>query len=59
MTARIYPSPNQTRTGGPASDPVHRVGQDIDSVDQTSSVYILGLAVLGAVMVVSIHFVIG
>ena len=59
MTARIYPSPNQTQTGGPANDPIHRVGQDIDMVDQASSVHLLGLAVLGAAMVVGIHLVIG
>ena len=59
MTARIYPSPNQTQTGDPANDPVHRIGQDIDTVDQASSVHLLGLAVLGAAMVVGIHLVIG
>ncbi|GJD96929.1 hypothetical protein [Methylobacterium iners] len=59
MNARVYPAPNQTRTGGQANESVHRVGQDVDSVDQASSLHLLGLAVLGAALVVGIHTLIG
>lgn len=59
MNVRVYPTPNQTQTGGTASEPVHRSGQDIDSVDQASSVHLLCLAVLGAALVVGIHSLIG
>lgn len=35
-----------------ATDYQHRVGQDVDSVDQLSSVVLLGLAVVGGIAVV-------
>ena len=73
MTARSYPSTNPNPTtsnvvnadsmkAGPEStsmDPVHRVGDTVDKVDQVSSVTLLGFAVTGAVLVVLTHMVIG
>ena len=50
MTARVYPDVNTTSaSNGPANQPIHRQGQDVDSVDQLSSVVLLGLAVVGAI----------
>ena len=45
MAPRIYPGPSD----GAAHKPEHRVGQGVDSVDQLSSVTLLGVAVAGAV----------
>ncbi len=58
MTVRVYPTPNQTETGGPANEPVHRRGQSVDNVDQISSPVLLGLAVLGAALVVGFNILI-
>ena len=58
MTVRVYPSPNQTATGGPANDPVHRTGHDVDHVDQVSSPVLLGFAVAGAALVVAANLLI-
>ena len=56
MAPRIYPGPS---VGG-ANRPEHRVGQDVDSVDQLSSVTLLGIAVLGAVAsLISVWLVMG
>ncbi|WP_132250951.1 hypothetical protein [Methylobacterium segetis] len=50
MTARVYPDVNTTAASNqPANEPIHRQGQDVDTVDQLSSVVLLGLAVVGAV----------
>lgn len=59
MNVHVSSPPVQTRTGGPANDPVHRSGQDVDSVDHASSLHLLGLAVLGAALVVGIHTLLG
>lgn len=41
----------QTEYGRTAANaPAHRVGEDVNDVDQTSSVTLLGLAVAGAVV---------
>lgn len=45
MAPRIYPGPS----GSGANKPEHRLGQDVDGVDQLSSVTLLGIAVGGAV----------
>ena len=45
-----HPDVNTTSASkGPANQPVHRQGQHVDSVDQLSSITLLGLAVIGAV----------
>lgn len=51
MTAPVTSNPNPSRPGGPANAPVHRVGETIDTVDQVSSVYLMGLAIAGAIVV--------
>ena len=51
MTARVYLDVNtSSASSGPANQPIHRQGQDVDSVDQVSSVTLMGLAVAGAVV---------
>ena len=51
MIARVYTDVNTTSASkGPANQPVHRQGQDVDSVDQLSSIVLLGLAVAGAIV---------
>ncbi|WP_336491797.1 hypothetical protein [Methylobacterium nigriterrae] len=48
MTARVYPDVNTTSASNqPANEPVHRQGQDVDTVDQLSSWVLLGLAIVG------------
>jgi hypothetical protein len=39
----------------PAHAPEHRTGHDIDSVDQVSSVTLLGFAVVGAALTVALN----
>lgn len=56
MTARIHPAPE---SHGPAGDPVHLTGDNIDRVDQLSSMTLLGLALGGVVAVVAIFSLIG
>ena len=52
MTARVYPDVNTTSaSSGPANEPIHRQGQDVNTVDQLSSVVLLGLAIVGAAVV--------
>ncbi|WP_375463436.1 hypothetical protein [uncultured Methylobacterium sp.] len=56
MAPRIYPS----EPGEGANSVEHRIGQDIDGVDQVSSIVLLCLALAGAsVALVLVHFVIG
>jgi hypothetical protein len=46
----------------PDHDPAHlgpRAGQTVDTVDQLSSLYVLGLAVVGALAVVVINVAVG
>ena len=51
MTARVYPDVNtSSASAGPANAPMHRQGQDVNTVDQLSSVVLLGLAVVGAIV---------
>ncbi|MGX7708518.1 hypothetical protein [Methylobacterium sp. Gmos1] len=38
-----------------ANSPEHRTGHDVDSVDQVSSVTLLGFAVVGAALTVAIN----
>ncbi|GJE45119.1 hypothetical protein [Methylobacterium soli] len=48
MTARIYPDVNTSEaSNNPANKPIHRQGQDVNSVDQLSSVVLMGLAIVG------------
>ena len=50
MTARVYPDVNtSSASSAPANAPMHRQGQDVNTVDQLSSVVLLGLAVVGAI----------
>ena len=50
MSVRVYPDVNTTTASNrPANAPIHRQGQDVDGVDQLSSVVLLGLAVVGAI----------
>ena len=55
MSVRVYPDVNTTSASNrpasnrPVNAPIHRQGQDVDSVDQLSSVILLGLAVVGAI----------
>lgn len=49
MTARVYPDVNTTSaSNGAANEAIHRQGQDVNTVDQLSSVVLLGLAIVGA-----------
>jgi hypothetical protein len=46
----------------PDHDPPHRgpeTGQSVDTIDQTSSIYVLGLAAAGAMAISAIHLVVG
>ena len=50
MTARVYPDVNtRPASTNPANKPIHRQGQDVDSVDQLSSIYLMGLAIVGGI----------
>ena len=50
MTVRVYPDVNtSSASGGPANAPIHRQGHDVNTIDQLSSVVLLGLAVVGAI----------
>ena len=50
MTARVYPDVNtSSASSNPANKPIHRQGQDVDSVDQLSSIYLMGLAIVGGI----------
>lgn len=39
-----------------ANDPHHRTGQSVDTVDQTSSMHLLGLALASAAAVVMLEW---
>ncbi|MER2268636.1 hypothetical protein [Methylobacterium oxalidis] len=53
MSARVYPDVNTTSaSNAPANQPHHRQGQDIDSVDQLSSIVLMGLAIAGGVVAI-------
>ena len=46
----------------PDHDPPHRgpdTAQSVDTVDRTSSMYLLGLAVVGALAVTALHLALG
>ena len=49
---------NPTIGSNPANAPVHRQGQDVDSVDQLSSVVLLGLALVGGAAAILLHWLI-
>jgi len=50
MTARVYPDVNTTSASNrPANEPIHRQGQDVNTVDQLSSIYLMGLAIVGGI----------
>ena len=73
MNVRVYPNPNSSPVSGNASttnrnqtgsetptlNPSHMVGNTVDTVDQVSSVTLLGFAVTGAALVVLTQAVIG
>jgi hypothetical protein len=49
MSARIYPDVNtSSASSGAANQPDHRLGQDVNTVDQLSSPVLLGTAIVGA-----------
>jgi hypothetical protein len=51
MSARIYPDVNtSSASSGAANQPVHRLGQDVNTGDQLASPVLLGIAVVGAVV---------
>ena len=53
MSARIYPDVNtSSASSGAANQPVHRLGQDINTIDQLSSLVLLGVGVAGAVVAI-------
>jgi hypothetical protein len=54
MDARV----NRTIDSNPANAPAHRQGQDVDSVDQLSSVVLLGLALAGGAAAILLHWLI-
>jgi len=41
-----------------ANSPEHRIGHDVDKVDQVSSVTLLGFAVLGAALTVAFNAIV-
>ncbi|MCJ2010197.1 hypothetical protein MKK70_26090 [Methylobacterium sp. E-041] len=48
------------RPGHGANSVEHRIGQDVDGVDQLSSVVLMGLAIGGAALaLILVHFLIG
>ncbi len=50
MTVRVYPDVNTTSASNtPANQAEHRQGQDVNSLNQLSSIVLLGLAVVGGV----------
>ncbi|GJE42831.1 hypothetical protein [Methylobacterium soli] len=49
---------NSTIGSNPANAPVHRQGQDVDTVDQLSSVVLLGLALVGGAAAILLHWLI-
>jgi hypothetical protein len=61
MSARIYPDVNtSSASNGATNRPVHRMGDDVDTIDQLPSPYLLGIAVAGsAVACLLIRLVIG
>lgn len=59
MTARVYPAPNQTQSGGSANDPAHRLGENIDRVDRLSSLVLMGLALAGGALAINILMLVG
>jgi hypothetical protein len=49
MAPRIYPDVNtSSASSGAANQPDHRLGQDINTVDQLASPVLLGVAVAGS-----------
>ncbi|TXM93217.1 hypothetical protein [Methylobacterium sp. WL116] len=59
MAPRIYPG-SPDRPGHGANSVEHRIGQDVDGVDQLSSVVLMGLAIGGAALaLILVHFLIG
>lgn len=60
MTARLYPDVNTSEaSNNPANKPAHRQGQDVNSVDQLSSVVLMGLAIAGgAAAILFIHLLV-
>ncbi|RYF04812.1 MAG: hypothetical protein EOO77_29150 [Oxalobacteraceae bacterium] len=59
MAPRIYPG-SPDRPGEGANSVEHRIGHDVDSVDQLSSVTLMGLGIGGAaVALILVHFLIG
>jgi len=51
MSTRIYPDVNtSSASSGAANRPVHRQGEDVNTVDQLSSPVLLGVGVAGSVV---------
>ncbi|ACA16349.1 hypothetical protein M446_1867 [Methylobacterium sp. 4-46] len=51
MTVRVYPNVKTTSaSNGPANQVLHRDSRDVNTLDQLSSVVLLGLAVTGGVV---------
>ena len=50
MAPRIYPDVNTSSASNQgANRPIHRLGDDINAVDQLASPVLLGIAVAGAI----------
>ncbi|MHB2210924.1 hypothetical protein [Methylobacterium sp. CM6257] len=53
MSARVYSDVNTTSASNAAANtPAHRLGQDINTIDQLSSLVLLGVGVAGAVVAI-------
>ncbi|MET0531391.1 MAG: hypothetical protein ABW003_24170 [Microvirga sp.] len=73
MTVSTYPATDGGRPttnvvnasanrAGPEStsmNPEYRVGDTVDKVDQVSSVTLLGMAIVGAVAMLALHWLVG
>ncbi|MGH1571870.1 hypothetical protein ACRAWG_15740 [Methylobacterium sp. P31] len=53
MSTRIYPDVNTTSASNAAANtPNHRLGEDVNTVDQLSSLILLGVVVVGAIVAI-------
>lgn len=73
MTANTYPaadaggptnnvvnaSANRAGLESTSMNPEHRDGNTVDKVDQVSSVTLLGMAIVGAVAMLALHWLVG
>lgn len=52
-------SANRAGPESTSMDREHRVGNTVDKVDQVSSVTLLGMAIVGAVAMLALHWLVG